>query len=74
MTNVTAQHFFYFFSPVLPVRRFSLLRILSPSTEIVVSPPFVYLDQVRKTVRKDVAVAGQNCYSKASGAYTGEVA
>ncbi|KAF9104127.1 triosephosphate isomerase [Mortierella sp. GBA35] len=47
---------------------------LDSNVEIVVSPPFVYLDQVRKSVRKDVAVAGQNCYSKASGAYTGEVA
>ncbi|KAF9133549.1 triosephosphate isomerase [Mortierella sp. 14UC] len=47
---------------------------LDSNVEIVVSPPFVYLDQVRKAVRKDVAVAGQNCYSKTSGAYTGEVA
>ncbi|KAF9394866.1 triosephosphate isomerase [Podila verticillata] len=47
---------------------------LDSNVEIVVSPPFVYLDQVRKSVRKDVAVAGQNCYAKASGAYTGEVA
>jgi triosephosphate isomerase len=47
---------------------------LDSNVEIVVSPPFVYLDQVRKAVRKDVAVAGQNCYSKASGAFTGEVA
>ncbi|KAG0369430.1 triosephosphate isomerase [Mortierella sp. AD032] len=47
---------------------------LDSNVEIVVSPPFVYLDQVRKAVRKDVAVAGQNCYSKSSGAYTGEVA
>ncbi|KAF9337370.1 triosephosphate isomerase [Podila minutissima] len=47
---------------------------LDSNVEIVVSPPFVYLDQVRKTIRKDVAVAGQNCYAKSSGAYTGEVA
>ncbi|KAF9316475.1 triosephosphate isomerase [Podila horticola] len=47
---------------------------LDSNVEIVVSPPFVYLDQVRKAVRKDVAVAGQNCYFKSSGAYTGEVA
>ncbi|KAF9578362.1 triosephosphate isomerase [Lunasporangiospora selenospora] len=47
---------------------------LDSNVEIVVSPPFVYLDQVRKSVRKDIAVAGQNCYHKTSGAYTGEVA
>ncbi len=48
--------------------------IATNDLEIVVSPPFVYLDQTRKTVRKDIAVAGQNCYYKSSGAYTGEVA
>ncbi|KAF9432699.1 triosephosphate isomerase [Entomortierella beljakovae] len=47
---------------------------LDSNVEIVVSPPFIYLDQVRKSIRKDVAVAGQNCYTKTSGAYTGEVA
>ncbi|KAG0233523.1 Triosephosphate isomerase [Mortierella sp. GBAus27b] len=47
---------------------------LSNEVEVVVSPPFVYLDQVRQSVRKEIAVAGQNCYTKTSGAYTGEVA
>ncbi|KAF9940040.1 triosephosphate isomerase [Modicella reniformis] len=47
---------------------------LDSNVEIVVSPPFVYLDKVRQSIRKDIAVAGQNCYLKSSGAYTGEVA
>ncbi|KAF9364340.1 triosephosphate isomerase [Mortierella sp. NVP85] len=47
---------------------------LDSKVEVVISPPFVYLGQVRQAVRKEIGVAGQNCYSKASGAYTGEVA
>ncbi|KAF9975493.1 triosephosphate isomerase [Actinomortierella ambigua] len=47
---------------------------LDKEVEVVVAPPFIYLDHVRKTIRKEIAVAGQNCYSKAAGAYTGEVA
>ncbi|KAG0039960.1 triosephosphate isomerase [Podila clonocystis] len=47
---------------------------IDPNAEIVIAPPFVYIDLIRKSLRKDVAVAGQNCYLKASGAFTGEVA
>ncbi|KAG0337714.1 triosephosphate isomerase [Podila humilis] len=47
---------------------------IDPNAEIVIAPPFVYIDCIRKSLRKDVAVAGQNCYLKSSGAFTGEVA
>ncbi|KAF9410304.1 triosephosphate isomerase [Podila epigama] len=47
---------------------------IDPNAEIVIAPPFVYIDWIRKSLRKDVALAGQNCYLKTSGAYTGEVA
>ncbi|KAF9372798.1 triosephosphate isomerase, partial [Podila verticillata] len=47
---------------------------IDPNAEIVIAPPFVYIDLIRKALRKDVAVAGQNCYLKTSGAFTGEVA
>ncbi|KAL1923640.1 uncharacterized protein VTP21DRAFT_8620 [Calcarisporiella thermophila] len=46
---------------------------LNSDVEIVVSPPFVYLEEVRKSLRKDVGVAAQNCYSVSNGAFTGEV-
>jgi len=47
--------------------------VIPDDTEVVVSPPFVYLDIVHKALRKDIGVAGQNCYHAASGAYTGEI-
>jgi len=41
--------------------------------EVVVSPPLLYLESVRKNLRKDIEVAAQNSYLKESGAFTGEV-
>jgi len=38
----------------------------------MVAPPFVYLDLVRRNVRKEVSVGAQNCYLE-QGAFTGEV-
>ncbi|KAG2223368.1 hypothetical protein INT45_002863 [Circinella minor] len=42
-------------------------------TEIVVAPPAIYVDRVRQTLKKEIGVAAQNSYVKASGAYTGEI-
>jgi glyceraldehyde 3-phosphate dehydrogenase len=42
------------------------------STEVVVSPPAVYLDSVRSRLRKDFAVAAQDVFAT-TGAHTGEV-
>ena len=36
-------------------------------TDIVVSPPYVYLIQVRQSLTKEIQIAGQNCYYKANG-------
>ncbi|KAJ2787434.1 hypothetical protein GGI15_000736 [Coemansia interrupta] len=46
----------------------------SPSdVEVVIGAPFVYVHLLSESLRKDWAVAGENCYVKASGAYTGEI-
>ncbi|KAJ2313607.1 triosephosphate isomerase, partial [Coemansia sp. RSA 2702] len=45
----------------------------SPDVEVVIGAPYVYLSLVADSLRKDWAVAGENCYVKASGAYTGEI-
>ena len=37
------------------------------------SPTFVHVPEVLATLRKDFAVAAQNCWVKGNGAYTGEV-
>jgi len=46
---------------------------LDPSTEVVISPPAIYLIPVLESVRKEIKVAAQNCYFKTSGAFTGEI-
>ncbi|CAO3656511.1 unnamed protein product [Mucor hiemalis] len=43
------------------------------NTEVVVAPPALYVDRVNQGVKKDIKVAAQNTYIKASGAYTGEI-
>ncbi|KAF8943164.1 hypothetical protein BGZ47_005733 [Haplosporangium gracile] len=46
---------------------------LNSNVEIFISPPSVYIEHVRQNLRKDVAVGGQNCFWKSSGAFTGEI-
>lgn len=46
---------------------------LSADTEVVVSPPSIYLDYVRQRVKAEIGVSAQNCYKVASGAFTGEI-
>ncbi|KAH7170269.1 triose-phosphate isomerase [Dactylonectria macrodidyma] len=46
---------------------------LDESTQVVVSPPALYLSLVRETIRDDIEVAAQNVYDKPNGAYTGEI-
>jgi len=47
---------------------------LDPNTEVVVAPPSCYLEYTRTKLRKEVAVASQNCHDKPKGAFTGEIA
>ncbi|KAL0931012.1 triosephosphate isomerase [Colletotrichum truncatum] len=46
---------------------------LDPNTEVVVSPPAIYLQLVRESLRKDIEVAAQNVFDKPDGAFTGEI-
>jgi triosephosphate isomerase len=41
--------------------------------DIVVAPPFVYIDWVRANIKPAFAVAAQNCWMKPDGAFTGEI-
>ncbi|KAL0145279.1 triosephosphate isomerase [Mucor lusitanicus] len=43
------------------------------NTEVVVAPPALYVDRVNQGLKKEIKVAAQNTYIKASGAYTGEI-
>lgn len=46
---------------------------LNPQTEVVVSPPAVYLCFVRQKLNKQIGVAAQNCYKVEKGAFTGDI-
>lgn len=46
---------------------------LSSSTDVVVAPPACYLQYSREKLGENVHVAAQNCYTEASGAFTGEI-
>ncbi|KAK8581854.1 hypothetical protein V6N12_072060 [Hibiscus sabdariffa] len=41
--------------------------------EVVVSPPFVFLNFVKSLLRSDFHVAAQNCWVRKGGAFTGEI-
>jgi len=44
------------------------------NVNVIVSPPFTHISEVNKVVNNDrVSVAGQNCATETSGAYTGEI-
>ncbi|MCJ1325152.1 triosephosphate isomerase [Thelotrema lepadinum] len=46
---------------------------LDSNTEVVISPPSLYLLLTREHLRKEIEVAAQNCFDKPNGAYTGEI-
>jgi triosephosphate isomerase len=51
----------------------SVHKMTSRHAEVVVAPPTLYLLPLKEIARKEIALAAQNCYSKPSGAFTGEV-
>jgi len=46
---------------------------LDPNTEVVISPPSLYLLLAREHLRKGLEVASQNVFDKPNGAFTGEI-
>jgi len=46
---------------------------LDGSTEVVVAPPAIYLLHVQSTLKAPTQVSAQNCFTAASGAFTGEI-
>ncbi|KAK3721470.1 triosephosphate isomerase [Vermiconidia calcicola] len=45
----------------------------SPDTEVVISPPSLYLLLAREHLRSGIEVAAQNVFDKPNGAFTGEI-
>lgn len=46
---------------------------LDPNTEVIISPPSLYLLLAREHLRKGLEVASQNVFDKPNGAFTGEI-
>ncbi|XP_051132934.1 triosephosphate isomerase, chloroplastic-like [Andrographis paniculata] len=46
---------------------------LEPDVDVVVAPPFVYIDQVKSTLSDRIEISSQNCWSGKGGAFTGEI-
>lgn len=42
-------------------------------TDVVVSPPFVYIDQVKNSLTDKIDIAAQNSWIGKGGAFTGEI-
>lgn len=41
--------------------------------DVVVAPPFVYIDQVKNTLSDRIEISGQNSWVGKGGAFTGEI-
>ncbi|KAF3434654.1 hypothetical protein FNV43_RR21739 [Rhamnella rubrinervis] len=46
---------------------------LEPDVDVVVAPPFVYIDQVKSSLADRVEISGQNSWVGKGGAFTGEI-
>jgi triosephosphate isomerase len=46
---------------------------LDSTTEVVISPPAIYLALTRELANPNIGVAAQNVYDKPNGAFTGEI-
>ena len=42
-------------------------------TDVVVAPPFVYLDQVKNSLTDRIEISAQNSWVGKGGAFTGEI-
>ncbi|KAK6159538.1 hypothetical protein DH2020_006852 [Rehmannia glutinosa] len=46
---------------------------LESDVDVVVAPPFVYIDQVKNSLTDRIEIAAQNCWTGKGGAFTGEI-
>ncbi|KAJ4716725.1 triosephosphate isomerase [Melia azedarach] len=46
---------------------------LEADVDVVVSPPFVYIDQVKNSLTERIEISGQNSWVGKGGAFTGEI-
>ncbi|PIN14291.1 Triosephosphate isomerase [Handroanthus impetiginosus] len=46
---------------------------LESDVDVVVAPPFVYIDQVKNSLSDRIGISAQNCWTGKGGAFTGEI-
>ncbi|GKV24052.1 hypothetical protein SLEP1_g33714 [Rubroshorea leprosula] len=46
---------------------------LEPDVDVVVAPPFVYIDQVKNSLTERIDISAQNSWVQKGGAFTGEI-
>ncbi|KAK4724524.1 hypothetical protein R3W88_027303 [Solanum pinnatisectum] len=46
---------------------------LESDVDVVVAPPFLYIDQVKSSLTDRIEISGQNCWTGKGGAFTGEI-
>lgn len=46
---------------------------LEADVDVVVAPPFVYIDQVKNSLTNRIEISAQNCWIGKGGAFTGEI-
>ena len=50
-----------------------LAQMLPKNIELIIAPPFVYIESVKKNLKKEIKLAAQNISWGERGAYTGEI-
>ncbi|RDX84218.1 Triosephosphate isomerase, chloroplastic, partial [Mucuna pruriens] len=59
----------FFFVP----KKFYILFRFVRSTDVVVAPPFLYIDQVKNSLTERIEISAQNSWVGKGGAFTGEI-
>lgn len=62
----------YFFN-ISAIFYFDEIFRFARSTDVVVAPPFVYIDQVKNSITDSIEVSAQNSWVSKGGAFTGEI-
>lgn len=63
----------FFFSLSLNVAKHTNVWSYRIIADVVVAPPFIYIDQVKNSLTDRIEVSAQNVWVGKGGAYTGEI-
>ena len=56
------------------MKRFLFFKLFTVSfADVVVAPPFIYIDQVKSSLTERIEISAQNSWVSKGGAFTGEI-